>query len=93
MQSIKVSKAIRNHLVFANQYRLFSSFITLPKNSNQAKGLADYAIDFMKMSNKKISDEVYTRVEQFHTDSVICGISALALRSNAPNILRDEAIT
>ena len=47
----------------------------------------------MKMDNKKISDEVYDRVRLFHADSVICGISALAMRTNAPNILRDEAIT
>lgn len=46
----------------------------------------------MKMDNKKISDEVYDRVRLFHSDSVICGVSALALRTNAPNILRDEAI-
>lgn len=46
----------------------------------------------MKMDNKRIADEVFDRVRLFHTDSVICGVSALALRTNAPNILRDEAI-
>ena len=46
----------------------------------------------MKMDNKKIDEEVYQRVNLFHTDSVICGISALAMKTNAPNILRDEAI-
>jgi len=44
------------------------------------------------MDNKRISEEVYQRVQLFHTDSVICGVSALALKTNAPNILRDEAI-
>ena len=44
------------------------------------------------MDNKKIADEVYDRVTFFHTDSVICGVSALSLHTNAPNILRDEAI-
>ena len=39
-----------------------SSFVTLPKNTNQARGLAEYAIDFMKMENKRISDEVFDRV-------------------------------
>ena len=68
------------------------SVVTLPKNSNQARGLAEYAIDFMKLENKKIGDEVYDRVRLFHTDSVICGVSAIALKTNAPNILRDEAI-
>ncbi len=68
------------------------SYVTLPRNTNQARGLAEYAIDFMKMDNKKIADEVYDRVQLFHTDSVICGVSAIALKTNAPNILRDEAI-
>lgn len=31
-------------------------------------------------------------MQLFHTDSVICAISALSLRTNAPNLLRDEAI-
>lgn len=46
----------------------------------------------MKLDNKKIDDEVYKRVQLFHADSVFCGISAIALRTNAPNLLRDEAI-
>ncbi|CAE7943582.1 prpD1 [Symbiodinium necroappetens] len=29
----------------------------------------------------------------FHTDSVMCGISALALKTNAPTLLREEALT
>ncbi len=28
----------------------------------------------------------------FHTDSVLCGISALALRTNAPSVLKNEAL-
>jgi len=44
------------------------------------------------MDPKRISEDVYDRVRLFHTDSVICGVSAIALRTNAPNILRDEAI-
>jgi 2-methylcitrate dehydratase len=71
--------------------RNFASVI-LPKNSNQAKGLAEFAIDFIKMDPKRINDEVYDRVRLFHIDSVICGASAIALKTNAPNILRDEAI-
>eukprot|EP00493_Phyllostaurus_siculus_P005211 UN05247 len=35
---------------------------------------------------------VLERVEMFHTDSVLCGLSALALQCNAPNVLRDEAM-
>jgi 2-methylcitrate dehydratase len=36
---------------------------------------------------------VYDRVRLFHTDAVLCGVSALTLRTNAPTILRDEALT
>lgn len=43
----------------------------------------------MKTGNP--SKEVLERVKLFHTDSVVCGLSALALKTNAPNILRDEA--
>lgn len=32
------------------------------------------------------------RTELFHTDSVICGLSALALRTRAPTVLREEAL-
>ena len=46
----------------------------------------------MKMDPKRIDPEVYERVRLFHTDSVICGVSAIALKTNAPNIFRDEAI-
>eukprot|EP00494_Astrolonche_serrata_P033490 UN33759 len=35
---------------------------------------------------------VMERCELFHTDSVLCGLSALALQTNAPNVLRDEAL-
>ena len=79
------------HIPTNSFLRNFST-VTLAKNTNQARGLAEFAIDFMKMDNKRISEEVYERVNLFHTDSVICGVSALALKTNAPNILRDEAI-
>lgn len=29
----------------------------------------------------------------FHTDSVVCGLSALALKTNAPSILKNEALS
>lgn len=32
------------------------------------------------------------RTRLFHTDSVLCGISALALRTNAPSVLKNEAL-
>jgi len=39
-----------------------------------------------------IDDAVWERIEQFHTDSVMCGLSALALKTNAPTVLRQEAL-
>ena len=47
----------------------------------------------MKTDVKKFDPEVLERVKLFHTDSVICGISAIAQKTNAPNVFRDEAIT
>merc|ERR550534_3078586 len=38
-------------------------------------------------------EKVLQRVEDFHTDSVLCGISALSLQCNAPHVLRNEAFT
>lgn len=69
-----------------------SDRITLPANSNQALGLAHYAIDFMSDANAGPSEAVLARTRTFHTDSVLCGLSALALGTNAPNVLRDEAL-
>ncbi|MGP1347644.1 MAG: MmgE/PrpD family protein [Phycisphaerales bacterium] len=68
-------------------------FVVLPADSNQALGIARYAIDFVggKLGSGG-GDAVLSRTEKFHTDSVFCGISALALRTNAPVILRDEAL-
>lgn len=68
------------------------SYTTLYKNTNQAKSLAEYAINFMAQDHSKIDPTVYDRVRLFHTDSIICGISALAMKTNAPNLLRREAI-
>ena len=61
----------------------------IAKQSNQALKLAEYASSFMKKGRP--SDAVIERTKLFHTDSVICGISALALRTNSPSILKDEA--
>ncbi|CAI2364341.1 unnamed protein product [Moneuplotes crassus] len=71
--------------------RCFSTQTILNKDTNQARGIAEYAIDFMN-SERDISPEVYEKVRLFHTDSVLCGVSALALKTNAPNVLRNEAI-
>lgn len=70
-----------------------SAFTVLAADSNQTLGIAQYAIDFL---SGKLGDgpaaSVLHRTEQFHTDSVFCGLSALALKTNAPTILRSEAL-
>eukprot|EP00927_Polykrikos_kofoidii_P050292 TRINITY_DN441_c0_g1_i6.p1 TRINITY_DN441_c0_g1~~TRINITY_DN441_c0_g1_i6.p1 ORF type:complete len:558 (-),score=90.49 TRINITY_DN441_c0_g1_i6:182-1855(-) len=70
-----------------------TSTITLPADSNQALGIAQYAKDFIDGKfGDDIDEKVWEKVEQFHTDSVMCGISALALKTNAPTLLREEAL-
>ncbi|MCA9274296.1 MAG: MmgE/PrpD family protein [Phycisphaerales bacterium] len=67
-----------------------NDFVQLPANSNQALGIAEYAIDFMKSASPDQS--VLDRTKLFHTDACLCGLSALALGTNAPTVLRDEAL-
>lgn len=62
----------------------------LRRNTNQALGLAHYAKEFM--SHGMPSEAVFHRVKLFHTDSVLCGLSALAMKTNAPTVLRNEAV-
>ena len=66
------------------------SSVLLSKTTNQALGLAKYARNFMKRG--KPAPEVLHRTKLFHTDATICGISALALRTNAPTVLKEEAL-
>ncbi|CAG9311475.1 unnamed protein product [Blepharisma stoltei] len=63
--------------------------VTLLRNSNQARGLAEFGINFLKSA--KPMRAVIQRLTLFHTDSVLCGLSSLALNTNAPTILRNEA--
>jgi 2-methylcitrate dehydratase len=77
----------------AQSVRPFSA-VTLPADSNQALGIAQYAKDFIGCKyGETVDDIVWKRIEQFHTDSVMCGTSALALKTNAPVILREEALS
>lgn len=46
----------------------------------------------MARDDDKIDESVYDRVRLFHTDATVCGISAIAMKTNAPNLLRREAI-
>jgi len=68
-----------------------STSILLGKTENQALGLASYAKNFMKNGNP--SQSGLDRVKLFHTDSVLCGLSALALKTNAPSVLKEDAHT
>src|SRR5688572_1810456 len=69
-----------------------NQFVTLPWDTNQARGIAQYALDMMSGRHPGPSDEVLKKVEQFHLDSVACGVSALGCRTNAPTVLRREAL-
>lgn len=84
---------------YAHNFRRFSCVahdanrMMLAANTNQARGIAEFAIDFMSGKIGDPDPSVLERVEMFHTDSVLCGLSALALQTNAPNVLRNEAFT
>lgn len=71
-----------------------NDFVTLPRDSNQALGIAQYAIDFMSDAPSKRGEpdaSVRERTNMFFTDACICGVSALSLGTNAPTLLRNEA--
>jgi 2-methylcitrate dehydratase len=68
------------------QKLLFSS-VVLKSNSNQAFELGKYAINFLERGEP--SGKVMDRCKMFHTDSVLCGLSALAMKTNAPTVLRN----
>jgi len=68
---------------------------TLRADTNQALGIAEYAIDFLSTDAARRaspSDAVLERTSLFHTDAVVCGLSAIALGTNAPVVLRQEAL-
>jgi 2-methylcitrate dehydratase len=66
--------------------------IHLPCNSNQARGLGQYALDFLSGRLGRPGPKSLQMVERFHLDSIACGASALACGTNAPNVLRREAL-
>ena len=69
------------------------SSVRLSPDSNQALGIGEFAVDFMSGElGSGPSEAVLERTRQFHTDSVLCGLSALALQTNAPTVLHDEAL-
>ena len=64
----------------------------LPADTNQARGLAAYALDFLARDPQPIGGPTLDLLERFHLDSVGCGVSALAHAANAPTVLRREAL-
>ncbi|MBX3387562.1 MAG: MmgE/PrpD family protein [Phycisphaeraceae bacterium] len=76
-----------------------STHVTLPADTNQALGIAHYALNFMwakpsvQTGGAEIDRSVLDRTELFFADACLCGVSALALGTNAPNLLRAEALT
>jgi 2-methylcitrate dehydratase len=73
-----------------------TSRITLPADSNQALGLAHFALAFMSDATGgggggEPDAAVIERTNLFHVDACLCGLSAIALGTNAPTVLRREA--
>src|SRR3569623_410512 len=62
------------------------------RTENQARGLAQYALDFLGGRLGQPSEAVLKRGELFHLDSIACGVSALACGTNAPTVLKREAL-
>jgi len=66
--------------------------LLLPRDTNQALGIGHFAVDFMAgRLGTGPSQAVLAKTRLLHTDAVLCGASALALRTNAPTLLRQEA--
>ena len=70
-----------------------STTTTLSSTDNQALGIGQFAIDFMLGAIGDPDPGVLDHVTRFFTDSVLCGASALALATNAPCVLREEALS
>ncbi|MGH7194265.1 MAG: MmgE/PrpD family protein, partial [Candidatus Saccharimonadales bacterium] len=63
----------------------------LRSDENQARGLAQCAIDFLSGRFDPPGQRALQMVERFHLDSVACAVSAIACGANAPTVLRQEA--
>lgn len=69
-----------------------NQYTTLRRDENQARGIAQFALDFLNATGDGPAASVLAKVEQFHTDSIGCAVSALSLGANAPCVLRAEAL-
>lgn len=65
----------------------------IPKDTNQALGIGKFAIDFIAGTVGDPSPQIFDRTALFFTDATLCGMSAVAVRTNAPTVLRDEALS
>ena len=63
----------------------------LARDTNQALGIAEFAIRFMRDDHGTPSEAVKDKTRQFFADAAVCGLSAIALGTNAPLVLREEA--
>jgi 2-methylcitrate dehydratase len=63
----------------------------LPRTENQARGLAEYALDFLAGRFAPPGERALRMVEKLRLDSVACGVSAIACGASAPRLLREEA--
>ena len=52
-----------------------NQFAVLARDTNQARGIAQYALDMVSGLHPGPSDAVLKKVEQFHLDSVACGVA------------------
>lgn len=68
-----------------------SCYQWLDRHTNQARGIAQYARQFLHDAWPDPDEAVFARAELFHRDSVACGIAALGLGTNAPRCLLSEA--
>lgn len=66
--------------------------VTLSRDSNQALGIGRFACDFMSGTIGQPDPSVLDRTRLFFVDSVLCGLSAIAMGTNAPRVLREEAL-
>ena len=66
--------------------------LVLSRDSNQARGLGQFAVDFLGDKWPQPDETVFRMVERFHLDSIACAVSALACQANAPKVLRAEAL-
>jgi 2-methylcitrate dehydratase len=65
---------------------------SLRRDTNQALGLGRFSVEFMNGTLGEPGPGPLDRALMFFTDSMLCGLSAIALGTNAPRVLRAEAL-